>query len=65
MPTVAADTQLTALILEIQARKKRNTPPPKAQWRESFGTLPDDALSREAARLGEAWRRADGLVCDK
>jgi hypothetical protein len=62
MSTVAADKEFMALIREIQAKKKLNPPVAKGTWREAFGTIPDDELSREAARLGEEWRRSEGMV---
>lgn len=31
---------------------------PKSGWRAVAGTVDDDELFREAARLGEAWRKA-------
>ncbi|HBJ86333.1 MAG TPA: hypothetical protein DDZ88_21250 [Verrucomicrobiales bacterium] len=62
MSTVAADTEFMALVREIQAKKKLNPPIAKKTWREAFGTMPDDELSREAARLGEEWRRSEGMV---
>ena len=60
MSTIAADEKLLALIRKIQAKKKLNPPVAKTTWREAFGTMPDDELSREAARLGEAWRKSEG-----
>jgi hypothetical protein len=62
MSTVAADKEFMALVREIQANKKLNPPVAKKTWREAFGTMPDDELSREAARLGEEWRRSEGVV---
>jgi|LakMenEpi03Aug12_release.lakeMendotaPanAssembly.Ray.scaffolds.fasta_scaffold598605_2 hypothetical protein len=62
MSTVAADTEFIALVREIQANKKLNPPVAKKTWREAFGTMPDDELSREAARLGEEWRRCEGMI---
>ena len=62
MSTVAADTEFIAMVREIQANKKLNLPVAKKTWREAFGTMPDDELSREAARLGEEWRRSEGMI---
>jgi len=62
MSTVIADEKLLTLIREIQARKKLNPPVAKPTWRDAFGTMPDDELSKEAARLGEEWRRSEGMV---
>ena len=31
----------------------------KSGWKEAFGIVPDDALFREAARLGEQWRQKE------
>lgn len=62
MSIVVADEKLLNLIREIQAKKKLNPPVAKSTWRDAFGTIPDDELSREAARLGEQWRRSEGTV---
>lgn len=62
MNAAAADEKLMALILEIQARKKLTPPVAKTTWRDAFGTMPDDEISREAARLGEEWRRGEGMT---
>lgn len=60
MNPVPVDEDLMALIREVQARKKLNPPVSKPTWVEIFGTCPDDELSREAARIGEEWRRSEG-----
>ena len=60
MKTEVTDEKLLALIREVQARKARNPPVAKPTWVEIFGTLPDDEASREAARLGEEWRKSEG-----
>ncbi|MBL9177658.1 MAG: DUF3967 domain-containing protein [Verrucomicrobiaceae bacterium] len=62
MSTVVADEKLMSLIREIQAKKKLNPPVAKKTWREAFGTMPDDEFSREAARLGEEWRRSEKIA---
>ena len=62
MITDGADEKILALIREIQAKKKLNRAVAKPSWREAFGAMPDDELSREAARLGEEWRKSEGMV---
>ncbi len=51
-------------VLLENARTKREASPaakPKANWLAVFGKVPDDELSREAARLGEQWRAQENL----
>lgn len=49
------------LIARVRARREAAgaNPLPKSGWRSVAGTLKDDALSREAARLGAEWRKAE------
>jgi len=61
MNTVPVDEKLMTLIREVQARKAKNPPVAKQTWKEIFGTMPDDELSREAARIGEEWRKSEGM----
>jgi hypothetical protein len=61
MKTEATDEKLAALIREVQARKKLNPPVAKSTWSEIMGTSPGDDLDQEAARLGEEWRRSEGI----
>ena len=61
MNTVPEDEQLQTVIREVQARKKTNPPVAKPTWVEIVGTSPGDELDREAARLGEEWRRSEGM----
>ena len=61
MNTVPVDEELMALIREVQARKAKNPPVAKPTWREIIGTSPGDELDREAARIGEGWRRSEGM----
>ncbi len=62
MNSMVADEKLLALIREMQAKRKLNPPVAKPTWRDAFDIMPDDELSREAARLGEEWRRSEGQV---
>lgn len=62
MKTEVTDEKLAALIRGVQARKKANPPVPTGKWREIIGTSPGDEADREAARLGEEWRRSEGLL---
>jgi hypothetical protein len=58
--TVQADEQFWARLREVQARRKRRPPHAKAGLEKVFDLLPDDEISREAARLGEEWRKSEG-----
>jgi hypothetical protein len=54
-------TNLVDTIAAVRARRAAGNarPLPKSGWREVAGTVRDDALYREAARLGEEWRQSD------
>jgi hypothetical protein len=60
MSATVADNKLMMLIRQVQARKKQNPPVATKNWKEIFGTMPDDEAAKEAARLGEEWRRSEG-----
>lgn len=55
-----SETSILDTIAAVKAgRAARGAAPlPKSGWRTVAGTVPDDALSREAARLGDEWRKA-------
>ena len=61
MQTEVTDEKFLALLREVQAIKAKNPPVAKPGWQKIFGTMPDDEASREAARLGEEWRRSEGM----
>ncbi|MFN0076357.1 MAG: hypothetical protein ACKVY0_07775 [Prosthecobacter sp.] len=51
---------LETLVTSVRARRAaQGKPLPKSNWTAVAGTVKDDALFREAARLGEAWRKAE------
>lgn len=60
MNTATVEPAFAELLSQIQARKAKNPPVAKPGWEQIFGTIPDDEASREAARLGEEWRRSEG-----
>ena len=48
---------LQEVIAEVRKRRAAQPKPvPKPNWREAFGAVSDDELSREAAKLGAEWR---------
>jgi len=61
MNTVPVDDELMALIREVPARQAKYPPLAKQTWQEIIGTSPGDELDREAARIGEEWRRSEGM----
>lgn len=59
---MTTETQsIEALIADVRAKRaERGTPPlPKSGWKAVAGTVTDDELFREAARLGEEWRKSE------
>ena len=50
---------LEELIAKVRSRRAERgaTALPKSGWRAVAGTVQDNALFREAARLGEEWRK--------
>ena len=54
---------IETLLEEVRKKREgRPGPVPRPEWRESFGAVPDDELSREAARLGEEWRAEENRI---
>jgi len=57
------EANVTSPLLErisaVRARRAANAPAnlPPSGWRQVAGTVEDDELFREAARLGETWRK--------
>ena len=51
---------LEELITRVRAeRAARGVKLPKSGWEAVAGTMEDTALFREAARLGDEWRKAE------
>ena len=59
MSTEMIEQKLVELTERVQRLEERLKPIAKPTWREAFGTMKDDEISREAARLGEEWRRSE------
>ncbi len=59
MSEEAIEDRLADLAARLERLEKKVQPPAKP-WREILGTIPDDEISREAARLGERWRKSEG-----
>jgi hypothetical protein len=60
MSAEAIEERLADLAARLERLEKKGRPPAKPAWREIVGTIPDDDISREAARLGEQWRKSEG-----
>jgi|GEM_PF-1073707 len=51
---------LKALVASVRARRlAQKKALPKSGWKTVAGTMKDDALFREAVRLGDAWRKVE------
>ncbi len=61
MQTEVTDEKFLALLREVQAIKAKNPPVAKPTWPRIIGTSVGDEADQEAARLGEAWRRSEGM----
>lgn len=59
MNAEAIERKVAELAVRLERLEKKLQPPAKP-WREILGTIPDDEISREAARLGEEWRKGEG-----
>jgi hypothetical protein len=57
----AKSESLEERIAQIRARRAAQalSAPAKAGWKAAFGAVKDDELFREAARLGEEWRKQE------
>jgi len=55
---------LEELIAKVRSRRasRGEIPLPKSGWKDVAGTVQDNALFREAARLGEAWRKSQNKL---
>jgi hypothetical protein len=60
MSVEAIEQKLVELTARIERLEEKSKPIAKPTWREVFGAIPDDGMSREAAQLGEEWRRSEG-----
>lgn len=60
MSTETIEQKLTELTARVERLEKKLKPVAKESWREAFGMMPDDEISREAARLGAEWRKSEG-----
>lgn len=58
MSTEAIEQKLIELTDRVERLEKKAKPVAKPNWREAIGMIPDDEHSREAARLGAEWRKA-------
>jgi hypothetical protein len=56
MSTKMMEQKLVELQQRVAKLEAKVKPVAKSTWREAFGAMKDDELSREAARLGAAWR---------
>jgi hypothetical protein len=61
MSTEVLEQKIHELTRRVERLEAKQRPAAKQTWREAFGTMPDDEISREAARLGEEWRRSEGM----
>ncbi len=52
-------TRLATLESEFAALREEvlGQPPVKKDWRSTVGSLPDDAMTRRAFKLGAQWRK--------
>ena len=57
MSNETMEQKLTELTARVERLEKTHTPAANPDWRQAFGALPDDSVSRTAARLGEEWRK--------
>ena len=59
MSTDLIERQLAKLTERVERLEEKAKPVAKPTWREAFGTMKDDEISREAARLGAEWRASE------
>jgi hypothetical protein len=60
MSVEAIEQKLAELATRIERLEQTAKPSTKSTWRGVLGAIPDDRISREAAQLGEEWRRSEG-----
>ena len=51
------EARVAALESEVASLKTVARPQDKKAYRNTFGAMPDDAISRDAEKLGRAYRR--------
>lgn len=61
MSTELLEQRLAELTERVAKLEARVEPERKQRWQEAFGMMPDDEISREAFRLGEEWRKSEGV----
>ena len=59
MSTELIEQKLAELTERIAHLERKAEPVSKPAWREAFGTMKDDEISHEAARLGAEWRASE------
>ena len=59
MSAEAIEQRLAELTARFERLERKVQPVAKTTWRDMIGTMPDDEISREAARLGEEWRKSE------
>ena len=59
MSTDLIERELAKLTERVERLEKKVKPVAKPTWREAFGTMKDDEISREAAGLGAEWRASE------
>ena len=62
MSVEGIEQKLAELTARVERLEERSKPAAKPMWREALGLIPDDSISREAARLGEEWRKSEGVA---
>ena len=62
MSTELMEQKLTELTRRVERLEAKARPVAKTTWQEIIGTSPGDDLDREAARLGEEWRKSEGVT---
>jgi uncharacterized protein (UPF0335 family) len=61
MSTEVLEQKIHELTRRVERLEAKQRPAAKQTWREIIGTSKGDELDREAARLGEEWRRSEDL----
>lgn len=56
MSTQVIEQELAELKKRVEKLEAKTESKPNQRWREAFGMMPDDEISREAERLGAEWR---------
>ena len=62
MSSEAIEQKLAELTARVERLEQRLQPVAKETWREIIGTSQGDEIDREAARLGEQWRRSESTA---